>query len=169
MSIFFKLLGLFLIITGLSTILIQEFSVEFGSISYWENRGVFFLFFVTLFPRLTLLISSVASGGFLWWLAWAFSPRLLVAYLATIAYWQTNPILVVISWVIALGGETSEKTVFINKGNPIRFKKTVIINGDTYEQPGGRYNVNDQFDESEKVQAGDTIEADFKVKEEKDL
>lgn len=173
MSIFLKLLGLFLIITGLSTILIQEFSVEFGTVNYWQNRGVFFLFFVTLFPRLTLLLSSVVSGGFLWWLAWVFSPRILVAYLATVAYWQTNPILVVISWVIALGGETSEKTVVINRGSPIRFKRTVIINGDSYENADGRYNANDRFEESSRAQTSnqskDTFEADFKVKDEKDV
>ncbi|CAN0329284.1 unnamed protein product [Chrysoparadoxa australica] len=104
MSIFLKILGLFLVITGLSTILMQEFSIQFGTVNYWQKHGVFFLIFLTIFPRLTLLLSSVVSGGFLWWLAWLFSPRLLVAYLATVAYWQTNPLLVIFSWIIALGG-----------------------------------------------------------------
>lgn len=160
MNVFFKILGLFLIITGLSTILIQEFSVEFGRVDYWNNHGFFFLVFITLFPRLTLLFSSVVSGGFLWWLAFIFSPRLLVAYLATVAYWQTNPLLVILSWIIALGGETSEKTVVINRKSPIRFKRTIIINGEKDNYRGTeKYNVDDK----------DTINADFTVKEERDL
>ena len=163
MNTMLKILGLFLIITGLSTIL-MDFSVEFGQVNYWDVRGVFFLFFITLFPRLTLLFSSVVSGGFLWWLAWLFAPRFLVAYLATIAYWNTNPILVILSWVIALGGETSEKTVVINRSSPFKFKRTIIINKGSAPQTsqpnfGTKYNVADS----------DTIEADFTVKEEKDI
>jgi hypothetical protein len=148
-----KILLLFLAITGLSTILMQGFSFDFGTVNYWQNRGVFFLIFVTLFPRLTLLFSSVVSGGFLWWLAWLFAPRFLVAFLATVAYWQTNPILVVVAWFVALSGETSEKTIVINRGKPFRYKSTVIINGDK-KQPN---------------QNGDTIEASYQVKKEEDL
>lgn len=169
MSIFLKILGLFLVITGLSTILMQEFSIQFGTVNYWQKHGVFFLIFLTIFPRLTLLLSSVVSGGFLWWLAWLFSPRLLVAYLATVAYWQTNPLLVIFSWIIALGGETSEKTVVINRKPPFRFKKTIIINGEPFDGADGRYNTNDRYDDSSKISNGDTFEADFKVKSEKDL
>lgn len=157
-----KILIVFLCITGGSTILMNVFDVDFGTDNYWESRGVFFLFFITLFPRLTLLFSSVASGGFLWWLAWLFSPRLLVAVLATITYWQSNPILVVISWLVALGGETSEKTIVFNKRTPFRFKKTVIINGRRTGFPSeeetqtsrARYNVSE----------GDVFEADYEVK-----
>lgn len=83
--------------------------------SFWDNHGIFFLIFITLFPRLTLLFSSVAFGGFFWWLGFIFAPRLLVAILATTAYWQTNPILVVISWFVALSGEAREKTFFRNR------------------------------------------------------
>ena len=155
-----KILIVFLPITGGSTILMNVFDVTFGVENYWNNHGFLFLFFVTLFPRLTLLFSSVTSGGVLWWLAWAFSPRLLVAVLATIAYWQTNPILVVISWLVALGGETSEKTVVFNRKTPFRFKKTVIIKGKSYgdspvkQQKSARYNVTE----------GDVFEADYEIK-----
>ena len=154
MSTALKILLLFLAITGLSTILMQSFSFDFGTVNYWQNRGVFFLIFVTLFPRLTLLFSSVVSGGFLWWLAWLFAPRFLVAFLATVAYWQTNPILVVIAWFVALSGETSEKTIVINRGKPFRYKKTVIINGERRENPQPN---------------GDTIEARYQVTNEEDL
>jgi len=35
--------------------------------------------------------------------------------LATIAYWNTNEVLVVLSWLIAWGGESSEKFVVHRK------------------------------------------------------
>jgi hypothetical protein len=76
---------------------------------FWHVHGIFFVLFMFFFPRLTLLFSSVASGGILWWLGWLFTPRLLVAILATTSYWQTNPILVVLTWMWAVGGEPFEK------------------------------------------------------------
>jgi hypothetical protein len=160
-----KVLLLFLAITGLSTILMQSFAFDFGTIDYWKNHGVFFLIFLTLFPRLTLLFSSVASGGVFWWVAWLFAPRFLVAFLATIGYWKTNPILVMVAWFVALSGETSEKTFVINKGRPYQFKRTVIINGKRYEQASEGFN---QTKSSHPSMDGNTIEADFTVKKESD-
>jgi hypothetical protein len=154
MNTVLKILALFLILTGLSTILMQSFQFDFGTVNFWQTRGVFFLIFITLFPRLTLLFSSVVSGGFLWWIAWLFAPRFLVAFLATVAYWNTNPIIVMISWLIALGGETSEKSFVINRSRPFSFKRTIIVDG----EHRSRSTQND----------GDTIEADFKVKKEEE-
>ena len=37
-----------------------------------------------------------------------FAPHLLVAIIATIRYWETNPWLVVLSWLFALGGTGGE-------------------------------------------------------------
>ena len=84
-------------------------------VSFWDVHGLWFIFFLMLFPRLTLLLSSVVSGGFFWWLGWLLTPRLLVAILATTSYWDTNPALVVITWLWALGGESSEKKVVHTK------------------------------------------------------
>ena len=112
MQTFFKLMIIFLALTGAATLLVSGNHVEFGTIDFWDNHGVFFLFFITLFPRLTLLFSSVPFGGILWWLGFFFAPRILVAVLASVAYWQTNPILVVISWFVAISGETAEKWGF---------------------------------------------------------
>lgn len=78
-------------------------------INFWDKHGIFFLIFITLFPRLTLLFSSVAFGGLFWWLGFIFVPRILVAVLATMSYADTNPILVIISWFIAFSGESTEK------------------------------------------------------------
>ncbi len=77
--------------------------------SFWDVHGLVFILFMAFFPRLTLLLSSVATGGLLWWLGWLFAPRLLVAILATDAYWHTNTLLVVVTWFWALGGEGAEK------------------------------------------------------------
>lgn len=93
--------------------------LEFGNVSYWSHHGVLLLAFLTFFPRLTLLLSSIPSGGILWWLSWLVAPRYLVSVLATVHYWQTNPILVTVSWLIAIGGETSEK-YYVQKKVSIR-------------------------------------------------
>lgn len=87
----------------------EHFAVDFGRVNFFERHGVFFLIFITLFPRLTLLFSSVPFGGVFWWLGFFFCPRILVAILATVTYFYTNPVLVVISWMIALSGEVFEK------------------------------------------------------------
>lgn len=87
-----------------------------------------------------LIFNSIEFGGLVWWLGYFFAPRILVALLATLSYWHTNKILVIISWLIALGGESSEK-FFISrrmKNAPQRFS--------TYE-------------------GGSTIDAEYKVKE----
>ena len=95
---------------GVETFWMRGFSAPpLVSISYWQEHGIFLLLFLTMFPRLALLFSSIASGGLFWWLGWLFAPRLLVAVLATGAYLESNPILVAISWIIAFSGEFSEK------------------------------------------------------------
>ncbi|OGV48254.1 MAG: hypothetical protein A2X49_07180 [Lentisphaerae bacterium GWF2_52_8] len=77
--------------------------------NFWDMHGFFFLAGLFFFPRLTLLLSSVASGGVLWWLGWVFTPRLLVAFLATMEYAFTNPFLVLGAWIWACIGEVFEK------------------------------------------------------------
>lgn len=103
-----------LAIVGASSILLNFFEIELGHNNFWDTRGLFFLIFVSLFPRLTLLFSSVAFGGLFWWLGFIFVPRWLVAILATLSYWNQNPTLVVIAWLVCLSGESSEK-VYIQK------------------------------------------------------
>lgn len=100
---------LFLAITGLVSLFDGVFKIHLDDANFWDRRGVFFLLAVTFFPRLTLLFSSVAFGGVLWWFGFIFFPRLLVATLATLAYWQQNPLLVLCAWFVALSGESTEK------------------------------------------------------------
>lgn len=110
---------LIVMLTVLAAAIVGNGVVEFGRIDFWQVRGtfrgVFLLFFLALFPRLTLLFSSIPFGGILWWLGFIFVPRYLIAILATITYGLTNPFLVVISWIIALAGESSEKYVVQRK------------------------------------------------------
>lgn len=75
--------------------------------NFFDQHGLFVLICLALFPRLTLLLASFATGGVLWWLGWIFAPHLLVAFLA-LPYWDTNPVLVIIAWLIALGGTSGE-------------------------------------------------------------
>lgn len=123
MKTLFKIFLAFLAVTGAVAILTHFSELEFGYADFWDVHGLLFLAAVTVFPRLTLLFGGVATGGLVWWLSWVFAPRLLVAFLATIAYWNTNPVLVAISWVAALGGESSEKYVVVSRSPGGRRKK----------------------------------------------
>lgn len=100
---------IFLTALAITSLLFGTTPVEFGTIDFFQKHNVFFLIFITIFPRLTLLFSSVPFGGIFWWLGFFFMPRLLVAVLATIAYGHTNPLLVGIAWVVAISGEIMEK------------------------------------------------------------
>ena len=123
-----KILILFLALTGVAALMGNAFNVEFGSENYWDNHGLFFLLFITAFPRLTLFISSIPFGGLFWWLGFFFAPRFLIACLATLAYWNSNPILVIFSWLICLSGESGEKYVVTEKVRT--YRKT---GGETFE------------------------------------
>lgn len=136
MKTLLKMAVIFLAITGATTLLFNFTDIEFKTIDYFQNHGYFFLVAIALFPRLTLLVSgllfhSIEFGGFLWWLSFFFAPRILVATLATISYWHTNQILVIIAWLIALGGESSEKVFIRRKMAPA--KKYSTYNGTTID------------------------------------
>lgn len=146
----------FILLVGTS-VLMDVMKTEFGSVDFFQKHGIFFLIFITLFPRLTLLFSSVATGGFLWWLGFIFCPRILVASLATVSYFHTNPILVVISWIVALGGETMEKAGIGGRRSKFVFK--------TY-RPGRP--VYEGYEEAPREQTAinkdDAIEAEYTKK-----
>lgn len=73
----------------------------------FAHHEVITIICLAFFPRLTLLLASFATGGFLWWLGWLFAPHLLVAILS-LPYYSTHPVLVIIAWVFALGGSKVE-------------------------------------------------------------
>jgi hypothetical protein len=142
----------FLLIVGTS-VMMTIFKTEFGTINYWDKHGVFFLIFITFFPRLTLLVSSVPFGGFFWWLGFIFLPRVLVASLATVAYFHTNPFLVTMSWLLALGGEVFEKWGMTSRK---RFIFKTYQPGNVYENEPSRERT---------LNSGDVIEAEFTKKD----
>jgi len=142
----------FLLIVGTS-VMMTIFKTEFGTINYWDKHGVFFLIFITFFPRLTLLVSSVPFGGFFWWLGFIFLPRVLVASLATVAYFHTNPFLVTMSWLLALGGEVFEKWGMTSRK---RFIFKTYQTGSVYENEPSRERT---------LGNGDVIEAEFTKKD----
>lgn len=148
-----KILFIFLAITGATSLLIQFTDINFGKTDFFEIHGWFFLISIAIFPRLTLLFSSVPFGGILWWVGFFIAPRFLVALLATTAYWNTNPILVTIAWLVASSGESSEKYM-ISRGRFFGF---------------GRPNVHVRFKQNQpphqQPQSGDVFEAEYKVKE----
>ena len=78
--------------------------------NFFEQHGILTLLCLAFFPRLTLLIASFATGGLLWWLGWFFAPHVLVAFLS-LPYWDSNPVLVVIAWLIAFSGTGTEAAV----------------------------------------------------------
>jgi len=109
MKTFIRIAITFLLLSIIANWMILNTEIDFGWTDYWKRHGFWLLFFLAVFPRLTLLFSSIPFGGLWWWLGWIFAPRILVAVLATIGYWQTNKVLVVIAWLIAWGGESGEK------------------------------------------------------------
>lgn len=77
--------------------------------NFWDYHGWLFILAMFFFPRLTMLFATAAGGGFWYWVGWLFAPRLTVAILATYFFWESNTVLVVFTWVWALGGESTEK------------------------------------------------------------
>jgi hypothetical protein len=127
----FLLIAAVLVVLG--ALVPQYLPLPLSNKNYWDHHGVLFLIFIAAFPRLTLLFSSVASGGILWWLAWIFAPRLLVAILATLSYGQQNWVLVALSWVIAIGGEGSEKYVVVKRARRQKTTQKGIHAGDVID------------------------------------
>jgi hypothetical protein len=154
-SMVFRGLAIFFVLLVATTILMDVMKMNFGTINFWDKHGIFFLVFIAIFPRLTLLFSSVPFGGFLWWLGFFFTPRILVAALATVAYFHTNPVLVTLSWLIALGGEVFEKWG-IGRG---RFQVRTF-KGRPYSSPTSDQDIREQS----TLNHGDVIEAEFTKK-----
>lgn len=75
--------------------------------NFFDQHGVIALISLAVFPRLTLLFGAFVTGGFVWWVGWFFTPHLLVAILA-IPYWDQNPFLVIVAWLVAFGGTGAE-------------------------------------------------------------
>lgn len=90
----------------------MDASLMSSVVSFWQIHSLWFVFFLFLFPRLTMLFTGICFlpyAGVLYWFGWVLAPRLTVAIIASFIYFHTNPILCVLTWVWALGVETAEK------------------------------------------------------------
>ncbi len=76
--------------------------------NYWDYHGIFFLVGALLLPRITTLFFTTISFGFLAILGWFVAPHLLVALYATTYYWDSNPFLCCIAWIVAIVGTRLE-------------------------------------------------------------
>ena len=114
-NIFIAIFIFFLMLVGGATLFGRLFGISLGVGNYWDYHGWFLLLFMITVPRLTLLFSSIASGGFFWWMGWLFAPRFLIALMATINYWHSNEILLLFSGLIAIARESTEKCVIKNR------------------------------------------------------
>lgn len=157
-NIFFRGIVVFCILLVATTMMMDVFKTEFGSVDYFQRHGFFFLAALTFFPRIALVLSSVVTGGFVWWLAFFFCPRILIATLATVSYFHTNPLLVVMSWLIALGGEVFEKWGLGKQQNRFVFRSYRMGNPYQAQQPHG------YSEQSTKIDDKDVIEAEFTKK-----
>ena len=83
---------------------------------FWSVHGVWFIVFMFLFPRLTMLFMGICFMPFahpvLFFFGWLLTPRLVIAILATSVYWDTNPVLCVLAWMNAffVGNASNEVT-----------------------------------------------------------
>ena len=127
---------------------------------FFQHHGYLFLIFISIMPRLTLLFSSVVTGGMIWWLGFFFCPRVLVACLATVTYYSSNPFLVYISWVIAVSGELLEKKSVGNNRFMFRYHRAGNVN----QNPFGSSPFQTE-PENQSIKADDAIEAEFTRKE----
>lgn len=91
--------------------------------NFWDVHGPLFLLGCTLFPRITVILFSGVTGGPIFWIFFLLFPRICIPIIAAANYWETNPVLVVLSFLVCLGGEGGEKgavhrTVIVRKDRP---------------------------------------------------
>lgn len=181
MKTIYKILIIFLAITGASTLLYNFTEFQFGNIDYFDKHGWIFLIALAFFPRVALFFAAItqniAIGGLLWWVGYFIAPRFLVALLATASYWHTNQILVIIAWLVALGGESSEKIMIFNKAKKAPKRYASGFSGKTFETTfstdGQEFHPHNYSTRSSSSNASSSsqmkdgvIEVEYKVKDE---
>ena len=74
-------------------------------VDFWSVHTLFFVFFMFILPRTTMLVTGICFYPFahpiLFFFGWLLAPRLTVAIIATSVYWDTNPVLVTFAWINA--------------------------------------------------------------------
>ena len=89
--------------------------------NYWDVHGWWFLFFMLVFPRITMLVSGICFMTWLhpvlFWFGWVLTPRFVGAILATWFYFHTNPVVCIFAWIAALGVSVGQKKIIKIKRN----------------------------------------------------
>jgi hypothetical protein len=83
--------------------------------NFWNVHTFLFLIGITFFPRITVFFFSHVVGGLVFWIFFLIFPRIVIPILAAYHYWDTNPVLVILSFIICLSAETGEKEVVRRK------------------------------------------------------
>lgn len=83
---------------------------------FWDVHGMAFVLCMCFLPRVTIVFMASARSipidvGLLSFTGWWIAPRLTVAIVATPIYWDTNPALIILTWVWAVVGEVLEKLI----------------------------------------------------------
>jgi hypothetical protein len=81
---------------------------------FFTTHSILHLIGWALVPRIMFIFFSLMSGGLLFWTGVILVPRIMVAYWATVYYWDTNILLCLAAWGLAVTGEFGEK-VYISK------------------------------------------------------
>ena len=84
------------------------------TMDFWQAHSLLFLIAAAYAPRLTLLFAVAVPFGWLSWLGWAVAPHVTVAVLATKYYWDTNPMLCVFAWVVAVAWTAGDKVAALS-------------------------------------------------------
>ena len=94
------------------------------ALSFWENwnllGGLVLCFLCATFPRIAMIVACLAGGlgvSLAGVMGWIFIPRISIAIIATVNYFDTNPILCIVAWIILLGGEGAEKRALAKAGS----------------------------------------------------
>ncbi|MEK7120652.1 MAG: hypothetical protein AAB840_01010 [Patescibacteria group bacterium] len=81
-----KFLIIMLVAFSLVACATPEWPAERNTTDFWQVHGIWFLIFMALFPRTTMLLATAHPIGCLSWLGWLVAPRILAAIIATHYY-----------------------------------------------------------------------------------
>jgi len=81
---------------------------------FWDYHGLWFLFGILFFPRITMVYFTSVTFEIWAALGCIFLPGILVAVYATVYYWHINPLLCAIAWVVAAIRSDWEIKIVVN-------------------------------------------------------
>jgi hypothetical protein len=90
--------------------------METEVLNFWDYHGWGFIIALLFFPRLTMLCTGILSkfwGGWFFF-GWLFAPRITTAVMAISLYWESNPVLCILS-VLLIGGNSTSRSQSDNK------------------------------------------------------